>query len=188
MKSKLLNSLMLAALAIPGVALAEEALPISANVSMTTDYLFRGISQTGHDPAIQGGFDYAHASGFYVGVWGSNVGWIEDYQGYASGNMEFDLYGGFRGGFADDFTYDLGAIQYYYPGTRAAAITNADTTELYAALGYKWVTAKYSYVASNGAFGLGIRLGSGPSVSAQVSISRRLLNISTTSPESTLAS
>jgi uncharacterized protein (TIGR02001 family) len=152
-KAKLLNSLMLAALAIPGVALAEEALPISANVSMTTDYLFRGISQTGHDPAIQGGFDYAHASGFYVGVWGSNVGWIEDYQGYASGNMEFDLYGGFRGGFADDFTYDLGAIQYYYPGTRPAAITNADTTELYAGLGWKWFAAKYSYVVSNGAFG-----------------------------------
>lgn len=152
MKTKLLNSLLLAALVAPGVALAEDGLPISANVGMTSDYLFRGISQTGHDPAIQGGFDFAHDSGFYVGVWGSNVGWIEDYQGYASGNMEFDLYGGFRGGFAEDFTYDLGAIQYYYPGTRGA-ITNADTTELYAALGYKWVTAKYSYVASNGAFG-----------------------------------
>lgn len=159
MKTKLLNSLMLAALVAPGVALAEEASPISANVGLTSDYLFRGISQTGHDPAIQGGFDFAHDSGFYVGVWGSNVGWIEDYQGYASGNMEFDLYGGFRSGFADDFTYDLGAIQYYYPGTRGAA-PNADTTELYAALGYKWVTAKYSYVASSGAFGFANAKGS----------------------------
>lgn len=153
MKTKLLNSLMLAALVAPSVALAEEALPISANIGMTTDYMFRGISQTGHEPAIQGGFDYAHASGAYVGVWGSNVGWIEDFQGYASGNMEFDVYGGFRGGFAEDFTYDLGAAQYYYPGTRVGATPNADTTELYAALGYKWVTAKYSYVASTGAFG-----------------------------------
>lgn len=160
-KSKLLNSLMLAALAVPGVALAEEAFPISANVSLTTDYLFRGISQTGHDPAIQGGFDYAHDSGLYVGVWGSNVGWIEDYQGYASGNMEFDLYGGFRSGFdGTDITYDLGAIQYYYPGTRAAGITNADTTELYAALGWKWVTAKYSYSTSSGVFGFANARGS----------------------------
>lgn len=159
MKTKLLNSLLLAALVAPSVALAEEALPIAANVSMTSDYLFRGISQTGHDPAIQGGFDFAHDSGVYVGIWGSNVGWIEDYQGYASGNMEIDLYGGFRGGFAGDFTYDLGAIQYYYPGTRGA-ITNADTTELYAALGYKWVTAKYSYVASTGAFGFANAKGS----------------------------
>lgn len=161
MKSKLLNSLMLAALAVPGFALAEEASPISANVGLTSDYLFRGISQTGHDPAIQGGFDFAHDSGFYVGVWGSNVGWIEDYQGYASGNMEFDLYGGFRSGFdGTDITYDLGAIQYYYPGTRAAGITNADTTEVYAAIGYKWVSAKYSYVASSGAFGFANAKGS----------------------------
>jgi uncharacterized protein (TIGR02001 family) len=159
MKTKLLNSLLLAALVAPGVALAEEASPISANVGLTSDYLFRGISQTGHDPAIQGGFDYAHDSGLYVGVWGSNVGWIEDFQGYASGNMELDFYAGFGGGFAEDFTYDIGAVQYYYPGTRGA-ITNADTTELYAALGYKWITAKYSYVASTGAFGFANASGS----------------------------
>ena len=160
MKNTLLNSLILTALVVPGVAVAEEVLPISANVSMTSDYLFRGISQTGHDPAIQGGFDFAHDSGVYVGVWGSNVGWIKDYQGYAAGSMEIDLYGGFRSSFAGgDVTYDLGAIQYSYPGTRGA-ITNADTTELYAALGYKWVTAKYSYVASTGAFGFANASGS----------------------------
>lgn len=154
MKSKLLPTLMLAACAIPCVSQAEEASPFSANVSMTTDYLFRGISQTGHDPAIQGGFDYAHNSGLYIGVWGSNVGWIEDYQLYASGNLELDFYGGFRSGFGGtDVTYDLGLIQYYYPGDRAANVPNADTTEVYAALGYKWVTAKYSYTVSNGAFG-----------------------------------
>ena len=153
-KNKLLNALMLTALAIPGAAMAEEASPISANVGFTSDYIFRGISQTGHDPAVQGGLDYAHSSGFYLGVWGSNVGWIEDYQGYTSGNMEFDLYGGYRGGFdGTDVTYDLGAIQYYYPGNRAAATTDADTTELYAGLGWKWFAAKYSYVVSNGAFG-----------------------------------
>ncbi|OGS92516.1 MAG: hypothetical protein A2061_10700 [Gallionellales bacterium GWA2_59_43] len=170
MKSKLLTSLILAMLAVPGVAIAadvettehkegkhvvpESAHTVTANVGFTTDYLFRGISQSSHDPAIQGGFDYAHSSGFYLGVWGSSVGWIRDYQGYTSGSTEFDLYGGFRGGFeGTDITYDLGAVQYYYPGSRAAATTNADTTELYAGLGWKWFAAKYSYVASNGAFG-----------------------------------
>lgn len=154
MKNKLLPPLILAACAAPGFAFAEEASPFSANIGFATDYIFRGISQTGHDPAVQGGLDYAHDSGFYLGVWGSNVGWIEDYQGYASGNMEFDFYGGFGGGFdGTDVTYDLGAIQYYYPGTRPAGITDADTTELYAGLGWKWLSAKYSYVVSNGAFG-----------------------------------
>jgi uncharacterized protein (TIGR02001 family) len=80
MKTKLLNSLILAALVVPSVAMAEEKSPISANVSITTDYLFRGITQSSHSPAIQGGFDYAHDSGLYLGTWGSSVGWIQDYQ------------------------------------------------------------------------------------------------------------
>jgi uncharacterized protein (TIGR02001 family) len=73
MKSKLLNSLILAALAVPGVAMAADAAPapaptpaVTANVGLVTNYLYRGISQTGAKPAIQGGFDYAHASGFYA--------------------------------------------------------------------------------------------------------------------------
>lgn len=161
MKTKLLNSLILAALVVPSVAMAEEKSPISANVSITTDYLFRGITQSSHSPAIQGGFDYAHDSGLYLGTWGSSVGWIQDYQTYTSGSMEIDVYGGYRSGFdGTDITYDLGAIQYYYPGTRPANITNADTTELSAALGWKWITAKYSYVASSGAFGFANASGS----------------------------
>ena len=81
MKSKLLNSLILAALAVPGVAMAADAAPaplFTANVALVTNYLYRGISQTGGKPAIQGGFDYAHSSGFYAGVWGSNISWIGD--------------------------------------------------------------------------------------------------------------
>ena len=137
----------------PGVAMAEETSPhtLTANVTLTSDYVFRGISQTGGDPAIQGGFDYSHASGIYVGTWASNVGWIEDYQGYDSGNMEIDLYGGYRGS-AGDFTYDVGIIGYYYPGDRAGAVTG-DTTELYIGGGWKWFSAKYSYSLSNETFG-----------------------------------
>jgi len=136
-------------------AMAAEESPhsLSANVGMFSDYIFRGISQTGSDPAVQGGLDYAHSSGFYLGTWGSNVGWIEDYQGYASGNVEIDVYGGFRGGIGKtDFSFDVGAIQYFYPGDRNG-ITDADTTEIYGALGWKWFTAKYSYYVSDEVFG-----------------------------------
>ncbi len=144
-KGKLLNTLMLAALTLPGVAMAEEASPFSANVSLVTDYLYRGISQTGAKPAIQGGFDYAHASGFYAGVWGSNISWISDAGVATNASVELDTYLGFGGSFAEDFTYDVGFLRYNYPGTYAAGATRADTDEIYGAIGYKWVSAKYSY-------------------------------------------
>lgn len=126
----------------------------TGNVGLTSDYLFRGISQTGHAPAIQGGFDYAHASGFYLGAWASNVGWIEDFQGYDSGKLEIDLYGGFRDSIGDTgVSYDVGVIGYVYPGDRPGGIASADTAEVYIGLGWKWFTAKYAYTVSNGAFG-----------------------------------
>ena len=135
---------------------AEEESPhsLSANVGLYSDYIFRGISQTGGDPAIQGGLDYTHSTGFYLGTWASNVGWIEDFQGYDSGNMEIDLYGGYRGNIGQsDFTFDVGAIQYWYPGDKPAGVTDADTTEVYGALGWKWFTVKYSYYVSDEVFG-----------------------------------
>ena len=113
---KIVSALALSALVgAPAIVMAEDSPhSLSGNVSMTSDYLFRGISQTGGDGAIQGGLDYTHASGIYLGTWGSNVGWIEDYQGYASGNVEFDLYGGYRGGIGDTgLSYDLGIISYF---------------------------------------------------------------------------
>ncbi|HEX7455263.1 MAG TPA: TorF family putative porin, partial [Gallionella sp.] len=119
LKSKLLNTLILAALAVPGIAMAEDAAPaapaspITANVGFTTDYIFRGIAQTSHNPAIQGGIDYAHSSGFYAGVWGSNVSWIADSGAIATGSttMELDTYLGFKNAFAGDFNYDVGFIR-----------------------------------------------------------------------------
>ncbi len=130
---------------------AESPHSLSANVSMASNYVFRGISQSSGDPAIQGGFDYSHSSGVYLGTWGSNVSWIKDFQGYQNGSMEIDLYGGYRGT-AGDVSYDVGVVTYMYPGEKAAAV-NADTTEVYASAGWKWFTAKYSYVTSNGTFG-----------------------------------
>jgi uncharacterized protein (TIGR02001 family) len=139
-------------------ALAEDSPhTLTANVSLTSNYVFRGISQTGGQPAIQGGFDYAHASGFYIGTWGSNVGWLTDFQGYKSGNMELDLYGGFRNSI-EDFSYDVGGIRYMYPGSNNAdvgALPGAWTSEIYGSLGWKWFTAKYSYYLSDSVFGVG---------------------------------
>lgn len=154
---KLVPALVLTGLVgVPAAAIAAESPhSLSANVGLYSNYVFRGISQTGGDPAIQGGLDYTHSSGFYLGTWASNVGWIEDYQGYKSGNMEIDVYGGFRGSFASDFTFDVGAIQYIYPGSKPASVPKADTTEMYAALGWKWFTAKYSYALSDEVFGFG---------------------------------
>ena len=143
LKNKLLVAALASAFAMP--AMAGDFTP-SSNVSLVNDYLYRGISQTGGDPAIQGGLDYTHSSGFYLGTWGSNVGWLEDFQGYDKGNMEIDLYGGFRGPIGkSDFTFDVGAIQYYYPGDKPAGVPDADTTEIYGALTYKWLSAKYSH-------------------------------------------
>jgi uncharacterized protein (TIGR02001 family) len=141
-KSKLLVAVLGALVAMP--ALAEDS-PFSANVTLTTDYLYRGISQTGHKPAIQGGFDFAHSSGFYAGVWGSNISWLSDAGVANNASLELDTYLGFRNSFAEDFSYDVGYLRYNYPGTYAAGATKADTDEIYGSLGYKWVTLKYSY-------------------------------------------
>lgn len=149
LKRNLILSAILAGLA--PAAFAADASPhtITSNVGLVTDYVYRGISQTSHNPAIQGGIDYSHSSGVYAGVWGSNVSWIADSGAVATGSvtMELDTYFGFKGGFATDFTYDVGFIRYNYLGdyTAAAGFADADTDEVYGAIGYKWFTAKYSY-------------------------------------------
>jgi uncharacterized protein (TIGR02001 family) len=149
--------------ALMGAPAAAETSPhtVTGNVALASDYVFRGISQTGGDPAIQGGLDYTHRSGVYLGTWGSNVGWIEDFQGYASGNIELDLYGGLRGTFgATDVSYDVGVIGYFYPGKANGAV-DANTTEAYAAFGWKGVTVKYFYSLGGETFGFANSRGSG---------------------------
>ncbi len=151
MKSKLLNSLILAALAVPGVAMAADAAPaplFTANVALVSDYLYRGISQTGGEPAIQGGFDYVNSSGFYAGVWGSSISWISDSATGSNAGLELDTYFGFKNSFATDFSYDVGFLRYNYPGkygTLTAPYAKADTNEIYGLIGWKWITLKYSY-------------------------------------------
>lgn len=141
-KSKLLVAALGALIAMP--ALAEDS-PFSSNVSLTSNYLYRGISQTGNKPAIQGGFDYANPNGIYVGIWGSSISWISDAGAGAIGHVgtELDTYAGYSNSFATDFTYDVGFLRYNYPGTYGAA-ASANTNEVYGKIGYKWVSLKYS--------------------------------------------
>lgn len=145
----LLNSLVLAVLAVPSAAVAADTLPITANVGFTTNYLYRGITQTGAKPAIQGGLDYAHASGFYAGVWGTNISWLSDIGAAAAASLELDTYGGFKGVFAEDFSYDVGLLRYNYPGIYPPGATKPNTNEIYGAIGWKWLTAKYSRSIGN---------------------------------------
>ena len=122
-----------------------EASPLSFNVSLTSDYRYRGISQTRLKPAIQGGVDYALPAGFYIGAWASSIKWIKDAGGDAS--VEIDLYGGYKGEIAKDFSYDVGVLTYVYPRNHLAV--SANTTELYGALTYGPATLKYSHSVSN---------------------------------------
>jgi len=129
---------------------------VTANVLLGSEYIFRGISQTAGKPTVQGGFDIAHTGGFYAGTWASNISWLRDFGSYSGGgSLEWDFYGGFKGNIGkSDFTYDLGALYYWYPGDVAPGFVKADTLELYGALGWKWVSVKYSHSAKNKTFGV----------------------------------
>jgi uncharacterized protein (TIGR02001 family) len=131
-------------------AAAAPAPVVTSNVALVTNYLYRGLTQSGGNPAVQGGFDYTPASGFYIGAWGSSISWLSD-QGSTQGSsgLELDTYLGYRNSFATDYSYDVGYLRYNYPGHYAQGATKGDTDEIYALIGYKWITAKYSYALGN---------------------------------------
>jgi uncharacterized protein (TIGR02001 family) len=146
-KSKLLAAILGTLIAAP--ALADEASPMTASVSLVSNYLYRGISQTGNNPALQGGFDYADPSGIYAGVWGSNISWLSDFGTTNNASLEMDTYLGYKADFAEDFNYDLGFLRYNYPGKVTAGNISANTNEVYVGAGYKWLAFKYSRSLSN---------------------------------------
>lgn len=137
--------------AMAPAARAETAPPYSltANVTLASQYRYRGLMQTDNKPAIQGGFDFAHESGFYVGNWNSNISWLSDSNPDVSAPVEMDFYGGYRGNAAQDVPFDFGVLKYYYPGDYPSGYTNPDTTEFYGSVGYKTTSFKYSYAISN---------------------------------------
>jgi uncharacterized protein (TIGR02001 family) len=132
-------------LAVAGLfSAAAHADGLSANVSLVSKYKYRGQDQSDATkdavPALQGGFDYT-LGGFYVGNWNSGIG-------FAHGT-EMDFYGGYKGKVAM-LDFDVGALQYYYPGS---GVSSLNTTEVYGQLGWMFVTAKYSLTVSDKYFG-----------------------------------
>jgi uncharacterized protein (TIGR02001 family) len=141
------------------------------------------LTQTDRNPALQGGFDYAHSSGLYAGTWASNISWLKEnasvngspgpnviagtYQ--SGGSLEWDFYGGYKWSLPQDITLDLGTRYYWYPGdistpynvATAAAMAprpfggapKADTWEIYAGAAWKWLSAKFSYSVLDHTFG-----------------------------------
>jgi uncharacterized protein (TIGR02001 family) len=159
MQKKLLVAVLGTLFAIPAFAEdapAAPASPITYNIGAVSDYIFRGLTQTTHAPAIQGGVDYAHSSGFYLGAWASNIKWIKDSGALASGDapLELDTYFGIRNAIVGDLGYDVGYIRYNYGvtggPTPAVGFNNADTAEVYVAATYKFLSLKYSYSLLDG--------------------------------------
>jgi len=110
MKRIISTALVVGALSATGMAQAEEVgSSVSANVTLTSDYVWRGISQTQNNGAIQGGFDYAHESGLYAGVWGSNVDFDND------ASIELDYYVGYGFNVTEEVGVDVGITHYTYP-------------------------------------------------------------------------
>lgn len=153
--SGLLSTLLL----LPMVAQAVEEGPESAlpfNISVTTEYRYRGISQTRFQPAVQGGYDYSNANGIYLGTWLSNIKWIKDLGGKA--NFEWDLYGGYKTELVKGVTLDVGGLYYLYSNNNLKP--NANTFEVYAAVSVGAFTGKYSLSTTN-LFGTADSKGSG---------------------------
>ncbi|MEO5660919.1 MAG: TorF family putative porin [Polaromonas sp.] len=135
-------------------ASAPAASPLTFNISLASNYKFRGQDQDqsktrAFKPALQGGVDYAFDNGFYVGNWNSTVNWTKYLPSNPSNHVEIDLYGGYKFN-AGPVAMDAGALTYFYPGA-----SGANTTELYLGAGFGPVSAKYSHTVSKGYFGIG---------------------------------
>ena len=135
---KTLLAVTMAALVLPMTSqAAESGLELSGNFGLTSNYKFRGISQTDNKPAAQGGFDLAHSSGLYIGTWTSNV---SSFANTFGNGQEIDVYGGFSTELPLGLGLDIGALKYFYPGNGA----NQNTLEYYFSLSYGPVNYKFS--------------------------------------------
>jgi uncharacterized protein (TIGR02001 family) len=162
------KTLALATLTLVSGAVFAQAAPattLTYNAGVVTDYRYRGITQSRNEAAVQGGVDYAHKSGFYVGAWASTIKWIADYS-YSSGaktgtdisgNVELDVYGGYKFDLSKDVTMDVGYLRYQYVGNNLEMTGgrsrlnygDANTNEVYTAITMGPITAKYSYSLSD---------------------------------------
>jgi uncharacterized protein (TIGR02001 family) len=161
---KLLPVSLAAALFAGTVSTAQAAPEISGNVALTSDYKFRGISQSNEDIAIQGGFDIGWDNGIYLGTWGSSVDFDTEGAGF-DGSLELDIYGGWAGDITDNVGVDVGYMYYGYPGDDG---DDGDYQEVYlkvnlwdGTLGavysddYYGGTGSFYYLSGDYSFGLG---------------------------------
>lgn len=139
------------ALAVAGVAACahaetgdDAAYTATGNVALVSDYMFRGLTQTWGDPAIQGGGDLALRNGFAAGFWESSV----SDKSYPGASLELDVYASYGRAIDDDWSWRVGLYSYLYPGGNLDEVglrsRSFDTTEANAALTWKWLTLKYS--------------------------------------------
>ena len=129
---------LLAGAAVPA---AQAEMEISANVALTSDYRFRGISQSDESIALQGGFDLGFDNGIYIGTWGSSVD-FDSNRGF-DGSLELDYYIGWASDIGDTgITLDVGYLYYDYPGDNGA---EGDYQELYGSIGFWDVTLGLAY-------------------------------------------
>lgn len=117
---------------------------LTANVGATSDYRYRGISQTQNAMAVQGGIDYNHKSGLYIGNWNSSVS--SDLYTRGSG-VESDVYAGYRTKFMG-VNVDVGSHNYFYPRASTAG-RSFDTNEIYVSATYKIFNVKYNHSLSD---------------------------------------
>jgi uncharacterized protein (TIGR02001 family) len=150
----------LSTLGAPAARAADEPVAehaVTFNAAVTTDYRYRGLSQSRLRPALQGGADYTHnPTGLYAGVWASTIKWTDELG--ADGDIEVDLYGGKRGELSPGLSYDVGGLYYAYPSYDLEP--DANTFELYGQLAYGPAYIKYSHSTTN-LFGTADSKGSG---------------------------
>jgi uncharacterized protein (TIGR02001 family) len=120
---------------------------VSSTITIASDYDFRGITQTGLDPAFQGSLDWEGESGLYAGLWGSNIDFGQDGSEDVDPvdlNVEVDFILGYAGSFTENLGYDLGATYYKYPGDDNSGV-DFDYLEFYTGLSYKIVSGSVWY-------------------------------------------
>jgi uncharacterized protein (TIGR02001 family) len=148
MRTLAIIAMLAATLCITGIAHADNAAssPVAGNFAVTSDYMFRGLTQTWDRPAIQGGADYTAASGFAAGFWGSSI----SQRTYSGAAMELDLYASYGRTFGHDWSWRAGLYGYVYPGGNLDHANphlpsrSFDTLEANVALGWKGFTLKYN--------------------------------------------
>ena len=140
---------------------------VTGSTTLGSQYIFRGLTQTDGKPTVQAELDLVHPSGFYLSTSLSNISWFTDQNlntasapvmvgSVSSASVEVDLFGGYKWGFAKDWTLDVGLYRYLYPGTyeKLVVYKNPATTEAYLGLSYSWASLKYSRVISGADFGV----------------------------------